>query len=68
MAKSTSRKTAARPVVAGKTTTQAAGTTATATVTATDVAVRAYGIYLEEGQPDGRHLEHWLRAEAELRA
>jgi hypothetical protein len=33
-----------------------------------DVAERAYLIYLEEGCPDGRHLDHWLRAEAELRS
>ena len=32
------------------------------------VAERAYKIYLEEGCPDGRHLDHWLRAESELRA
>jgi hypothetical protein len=30
------------------------------------VAQRAYHIYLEEGCPDGRHLEHWLRAESEI--
>jgi hypothetical protein len=28
----------------------------------------AYRIYLEEGCPDGRQLEHWLRAEARLMA
>jgi hypothetical protein len=32
-----------------------------------DVARRAYLIYLEEGSPQGRHLDHWLRAETELR-
>jgi hypothetical protein len=32
-----------------------------------DIARRAYLIYLEEGCPQGRHLEHWTRAEAELR-
>jgi Protein of unknown function (DUF2934) len=31
------------------------------------IAERAYRIYLEEGCPDGRHLDHWLRAESELR-
>ncbi|MBI4182492.1 MAG: DUF2934 domain-containing protein [Proteobacteria bacterium] len=29
---------------------------------------RAYYIWLEEGAPPGRSVEHWLRAEAELRA
>ena len=28
---------------------------------------RAYEIWQAEGQPDGRALEHWRRAEAELR-
>ncbi|MEM9444221.1 MAG: DUF2934 domain-containing protein [Verrucomicrobiota bacterium] len=27
---------------------------------------RAYQIYLNEGCPEGRHLEHWLQAEKEL--
>lgn len=28
---------------------------------------RAYEIYLENGQPEGRDREHWLQAEAEIR-
>jgi hypothetical protein len=32
-----------------------------------DVARRAYELYLQEGRPEGRQLEHWLQAEAELR-
>jgi hypothetical protein len=27
---------------------------------------RAYAIWEEEGRPEGRHLDHWLRAEAEV--
>jgi hypothetical protein len=27
---------------------------------------RAYAIWKEEGCPDGKDLEHWLRAEAEI--
>jgi hypothetical protein len=27
---------------------------------------RAYAIWEEEGRPEGRHLDHWLRAEAEI--
>jgi len=27
---------------------------------------RAYAIWEEEGRPGGRHLDHWLRAEAEI--
>ena len=27
---------------------------------------RAYLIWEEEGRPEGRHLDHWLRAEAEI--
>lgn len=32
------------------------------------IAARAYQIYEREGRADGRDLEHWLQAEAELRA
>ena len=32
------------------------------------VAKRAYEIWQREGCPDGRAMEHWLRAEAELTA
>jgi hypothetical protein len=41
-------------------------TTSARTVTADEVARRAYELYLEEGRPEGRQMEHWLRAEAEL--
>ena len=34
----------------------------------TVVATRAYNIYESEGRPVGRELEHWLRAEASVRA
>jgi hypothetical protein len=27
---------------------------------------RAYAIWEEEGRPEGWHLHHWLRAEAEI--
>jgi hypothetical protein len=29
---------------------------------------RAYAIWEEEGRPEGKHLQHWLRAEAETDA
>jgi hypothetical protein len=29
---------------------------------------RAYAIWEEEGRPQGKHLQHWLRAEAETNA
>jgi DUF2934 family protein len=32
-----------------------------------DIATRAYELFLGEGSPQGRELEHWLRAEHELR-
>ncbi|HVP57014.1 MAG TPA: DUF2934 domain-containing protein [bacterium] len=28
-----------------------------------EIRLIAYGIWEEEGRPDGRHLDHWLRAE-----
>jgi hypothetical protein len=27
---------------------------------------RAYRIWIDEGQPDGRYLDHWLRAKREV--
>jgi len=27
---------------------------------------RAYRIWVEEGQPEGKYLEHWLRAKKEV--
>jgi hypothetical protein len=56
----------ARKLVAGKTV-AASNVVTPFTVSEHAIAARAYGIYLEEGRPDGRHLEHWHKAEAELR-
>jgi hypothetical protein len=39
---------------------------ATRRPTEADIAVRAYEIYEREGRPNGRHLAHWIQAEAEL--
>jgi hypothetical protein len=36
-------------------------------VTHDDIAARAYELFLVEGAPHGRDVEHWLRAEHELR-
>jgi hypothetical protein len=62
---------AAGGAVAGKTATtssapSAVGKAAIAPPTPEMVAMRAYEIYLEEGRPEGREIEHWTRAEAEL--
>jgi hypothetical protein len=54
-----------RTTVAGKTAGAHSGLTS---LSADDVALRAYLIYLEEGCPEGRHLDHWTRAESELRS
>jgi Protein of unknown function (DUF2934) len=32
------------------------------------IRVRAYELWLQNGQPDGRDVEHWLQAEAEILA
>ena len=32
-----------------------------------EIAVRAFELFLQEGGIDGRDLEHWLRAEEELK-
>ena len=31
-----------------------------------EIQTRAYFLWEMEGRPDGRHFDHWLRAEAEL--
>ncbi|MDB6074573.1 MAG: hypothetical protein JWO89_2213 [Verrucomicrobiaceae bacterium] len=33
-----------------------------------DIRGRAYSLYLAEGRPEGRALEHWLAAEADCNA
>ena len=33
-----------------------------------EIAARAYDIYEREGRTDGKDMEHWLRAEEELRS
>lgn len=32
-----------------------------------EIATRAYFIYVREGYPSGREMQHWLEAEAQLR-
>jgi hypothetical protein len=42
-------------------------TTASAAPNHHDIASRAYEFFLREGAMHGRDLEHWLKAESELR-
>jgi hypothetical protein len=67
MAKSTKRKPAAIP---DATTLDAATlqTTPALTLSHDVIAMRAYELYLGDGAVPGRDVEHWLRAESELRA
>lgn len=37
-------------------------------LTAEEISRRAYNLWEQEGRPESRDLEHWLRAEQELRA
>lgn len=37
------------------------------TITYEDIAKRAFEIWKEEGEIEGKEQDHWLRAEAELR-
>jgi hypothetical protein len=37
-------------------------------VTHEQIAQRAHAIWEESGRPEGQHLEHWTRAEQELRS
>jgi Protein of unknown function (DUF2934) len=41
--------------------------TPNASLTHSDIALRAYELYLAGGAMPGRDLDHWLRAESELR-
>ena len=41
--------------------------TPSSSLTHGDIALRAYELYLAEGAMPGRELDHWLRAESELR-
>lgn len=43
-------------------------TDSTSAPTHEQIAARAYEIFIERGRPMGRDLEHWLEAEAQLRA
>ena len=43
-------------------------TDSNSTPTQDQIARRAYEIFIERGQPEGRDLEHWLEAEKQLRA
>jgi hypothetical protein len=61
----TSKKTAPR-LVANKTATITAAPAAEV-VTEAQIAERAFYIYLQEGCPDGRHLDHWFQAASEFR-
>jgi hypothetical protein len=66
-----SRNTRARKSAATDTTTLEAATLETTTPLTLShdvIAMRAYELYLGDGAPQGRELEHWLRAESELRA
>ncbi|HYG23452.1 MAG TPA: DUF2934 domain-containing protein [Verrucomicrobiae bacterium] len=38
------------------------------TPTQEEISARAYQIFVERGCPEGRDLEHWLEAEAQLNA
>ena len=49
-------------------TTPAASTTSLSSLTHADIANRAYELFLASGAAHGRDLEHWLKAESELRA
>ena len=63
---STTSKKTARRLVAGKTSTASAAS-AIAEITDAQIAERAFHIYLQEGCPDGRHLDHWFKAVSEFR-
>lgn len=48
-------------------TTSTTATSSLSTLTHADIANRAYELFLASGAAHGRDLEHWLKAESELR-
>ncbi len=64
--KSSKTATAARKVRTSKPATTVTPTFVAIEVSSEIIARRAYELYQQEGAPDGRDLEHWLRAEREL--
>ena len=56
-----------RPRIAPATTTTSDVSTTTSSLDPSAIAMRAYELYLADGAMPGRDLEHWLRAENELR-
>ncbi len=70
MAKSTktTQSTTTRPRTRTSPTTPATLTTSSLSLlTHSEIANRAYELFLAAGAPHGRDLEHWLQAESELR-
>jgi DUF2934 family protein len=68
MAKSTRTTQSTTTRTRKSSTTPATPTTSSLSLlTHSDIAHRAYELYLAAGATDGRDLEHWLRAESELR-
>jgi DUF2934 family protein len=61
------RKSAATPDTT-ITDTATLDTTLPLTLSHDAIAMRAYEIFLRDGAPHGRDVEHWLKAESELRA
>ena len=61
----TSKKTAPH-LVAGKTSTAGSMAVVPVAITEAQIAERAFHIYLREGCPDGRHLDHWFQAVSEF--
>jgi hypothetical protein len=66
-ATTTRGRTATPPVIStpSKTTKQPAASVSAPTVEA--ISARAYEIYIQKGSPQGRDMEHWLEAEAQLK-
>lgn len=48
--------------------TQADTETANGEPAVEEIALHAYAIWENEGRPDGHDIDHWLQAEAQLRA
>jgi hypothetical protein len=56
-----------KPTAPATLTSDSSTITSNGTLSHDDIAARAYELFLVEGAPHGRDVEHWLRAEHELR-
>jgi Protein of unknown function (DUF2934) len=61
-------RTSAPPVISPAPRTTNQTTSSIAEPTPEEISIRAHAIYIKKGRPEGRDMENWLEAEAQLKA